>query len=76
MIINRDIKPERQIYHLGGCLIEVLREASEESVELFWVFELMNRRENVTMSAFILTLDWLFMLGVVDHQEGRIVKCF
>lgn len=76
MIIDRDMKPERQIYHLGGRLIEVLKEAREEDVELIWAFERMNRREGVSMSAFILALDWLFMLGIVDHQEGRIVRCF
>jgi hypothetical protein len=76
MIIDRDMKPERQIYHLGGRLIEILREANEEKIEPLWAFELMNRREGISMNAFILTLDWLFILGIVDHQEGRIVKCF
>ena len=76
MIIDRDMKLERQVYHLWVRLIEVLREAREETIEPLWEFELMNRREGISMSAFILTLDWLFMLGVIDHQEGRIVKCF
>ena len=76
MIIDHDMKPERQIYHLGGRLIEVLGEAHEEKIEPIWAFEHMNRREGVSMGAFILTLDWLFMLGVIDHQEGRIIRCF
>ena len=33
MIIGKDIKPERQIYHLGALLLEVLKDA-DRGIEL------------------------------------------
>ena len=76
MIAGKDIKPERQIYHLGALLIEVLQNTPNRAIELFDVFEHMNSHENVSVNAFILTLDWLFLLGAITNDRGRIIKCF
>ena len=76
MIIGKDIKPERQIYHLGALLIEVLRDTPSRNIELFDVFEQMNSHETVSVNTFILTLDWLFLLGAITNDRGRIIKCF
>ena len=76
MIIARDMKPDRQIYHLGGLLIQVLKNEHDNTIEPLRAFELMNRCGSISMNAFILTLDWLYILGIVDHAKGKIVKCF
>jgi len=76
MIIGKNIKPERQIYRLGALLIEVLQDIPNRSIEAFDVFEHMNSRETVSVNAFILTLDWLFLIGAITNDKGRIVKCF
>ncbi len=76
MIIGKDIKPERQIYHLGALLLEVLKYSPDGPINVFDVFEQMNKHKTISMNAFILTLDWLFLLGAVTNDKGRIVKCF
>ena len=76
MIINQDMKPEKQLYHLGARLINILKDLPNRNIELLYVFERMNRHESVSMCVFLLTLDWLFLLGVIAQDEGRIVKCF
>ncbi len=76
MIIGKDIKPERQIYRLGALLLGVLKDTPNRNIELFDVFEHMNSREAVSVNAFILTLDWLFLVGAITNDKGRIVKCF
>lgn len=76
MIISKDMKPERQVYYLGALLLEVLRDAPGRTVELFDMFEQMNSREVVSVNVFILTLDWLFLLGAISNDKGRIAICF
>jgi len=76
MIISKDIKPERQIYRLGALLLEVLQSTPNRNIELFDIFEHMNSHETVSVNAFILTLDWLFLLGAFTNDRGCIVKCF
>ncbi|MDD3926729.1 MAG: hypothetical protein PHT33_08745 [bacterium] len=76
MIIDYDKRPERQLYYLGSRLIEVIKDMPDHYIELLDAFELMNRNESVSMNTFMLTMDWLFLLGVIAYDEGRIIKCF
>lgn len=76
MIISKDIKPERQVYRLGAMMLEILQSFPVRSIEVFDVFERMNSYERVSMNSFILVLDWLFLLGAISNNKGRIVKCF
>lgn len=76
MIVTKDTKPERQIYYLGALLLEVLHNTPNRTVELFDVFADLNKRETVSVNAFMLALDWIFLLGAITNDKGRIVKCF
>lgn len=76
MITSNDIRPEKQIYSLGALLLEVLRKAPSDRIELFEAYEEMKLTTGMSISVFVLTLDWLFLLGAVKAEEGAIVKCF
>lgn len=76
IIIDNDISPEREIYYLGAMIIEILKSIPKNEVELFDAFQLLNERTRISMNLFVLTLDWLYLLGVINNREGQIVKCF
>jgi len=76
MILSKDTKPDRQIYRLGALLLEVLQETPSKTPELLDVYARVNKRESVSLSVFMLTLDWLFLLGAIVDDKGRIQKCF
>ena len=76
MIVGRDTKPERQIYNLGAQLLGVLGDTSGTTVELYPTYENLNARQGVSVNAFLLALDWLFLIGAVSNDDGRIKKCF
>lgn len=76
MIISEDIRPERQIYHLGALLLKVLKDHPSSEVDSYDVFELLNSQQVVSMNAYVLVLDWLFLLGAITNNNKRIVKCF
>jgi hypothetical protein len=76
VITSNDIRPEKQIYSLGALLLEVLRKAPSDRIELFEAYEEMKLTTGMSISVFVLTLDWLFLLGAVKAEEGAIVKCF
>jgi len=77
MIISKDINPERDLYYLGAKVIEILSGESGESVDFFDVYKKLNATERVSINLYSLTLDWLFLLGVIDNSEkGDIQKCF
>ena len=49
----------------------------EKNVDFFDVYQKFSAFEGVSINLFSLTLDWLYLLGVIDNSEkGFIRKCF
>ena len=77
MIISKDINPERDFYYLGAKTIEILSSSDDNPLDFFTVFETLKSSEDISLNLFILTLDWLFIIGAINNsQKGYIVKCF
>lgn len=76
MIIGKDIMPERQIYRTGALLLGVLKDIPGNDVDIFDVFAQVKQLENMSLNAFLLSLDWLFIMGAITNDNGRIIKCF
>lgn len=77
MIISKDINPKRDFYYLGAKVIDILSSSEDDEFDFFCVFEKLKSSENVSVNLFILTLDWLFIIGVINKSDkGQIVKCF
>jgi len=76
MIIDRDTNPSRDIYYLGSELLAALDQHTAKEVDFFVAFDLLNKKVQVSMSLYVLTIDWLFLLGSIRSQDGVIEKCF
>lgn len=77
MIIDNNINPERDLYYLGGVLIDILSKRRNNEFDYLDLYESFNQRKDVTINLYSLTLDWLFVLGVITKSEnGKIKRCF
>lgn len=76
MIIEKDIHPERKIYYIGALIIGILKKAPNDKFDFFDVYQELTQSEKISMKLFALTLDWLFLLGVIRSDKGSIKKCF
>lgn len=76
MIVDQDIKPEKQAYYLGSSILRVLQGQPSESIDLLDLFEQVNQREKVSYHAFSMGMNWLYLIGAVDLSDGRLSKCF
>lgn len=76
MITGKDINPNRKVYYLGGIVIEILKKNSKQNMAYFDIFHMINEKEKISVNLFTLTLDWLFLLNVIDFNKGNIKKCF
>jgi hypothetical protein len=77
MIVNKNINPERDLYYLGGNVIEVLNSYTKNEIDYFDLFLSVNKSNEVTLNLYSLVLDWLFILGVIKKgNKGMIIKCF
>ncbi len=77
MIVSKDINPERDVYYLGAKVIEIMDKQQNNEQDFFDVFQRLNKQENVSVSLFTLTLDWLFLAGAINKTDkGDLQKCF
>lgn len=77
MIINKNTNPERDLYYLGGKVIEALNLFTQNKVDYFELFLSVNKSNKVSLNLYSLVLDWLFILGVIKKgNKGLIIKCF
>jgi len=77
MIINKNINPERDLYYLGGKVIEVLNIFTQIEVDYFELFLSVNKLNKISLNLYSLVLDWLFILGVIKKgNKGLVIKCF
>jgi hypothetical protein len=77
MIVSKDTHPERDFYYLGAKVIEIISKTDESNLNFFEIFEKLNASEKVSVNLFVLTLDWLYLIGAINKLEkGRIAKCF
>lgn len=77
MIVNKNINPERDLYYLGGKIIEVLNAYTKNEIDYFDLFLSVNKSNKVSLNLYSLVLDWLFILGVIKKgNKGLIIKCF
>ena len=75
MINDKNTNPQRDLYYLGGVVIDVLHNTNNEE-SFFDIFEKVREKENISMNLFSLTIDWLYLLDVVKLNKGRLEKCF
>ncbi len=77
MIVSHDIKPERDLYFLGGKVIEIVLSFEEKEIDYFDLYERVNKNLEITISLFTLVLDWLFILGLIKNSKNGLIRiCF
>ena len=77
MIINKNTNPERDLYYLGGKVIEVIDSFTKNEIDYFDLFTELNKSNKLSLNLYSLVLDWLFILGVIKKgNKGLIIKCF
>lgn len=77
MIVNKNINPERDLYYLGGKVIELLDNSDNEKFDYFELYSSLNKNHDISINLFTLALDWLFILKAVKKdKKGLLEKCF
>lgn len=74
MIVSQDNHPQRQLYYLGAKTLGMLRRKGGTS-DFFEAYQELKNAEDISIMLFILTLDWLYLLGVVKAEKGWITQC-
>ena len=71
MLLPDNVHPDQTIYYNASFVISQLQEA--KSVELFNLYDEVQSRKAMSFSTFQLCLDWLFLIDVIESDDGRVV---
>lgn len=77
MIISKDTNPEKDLYYLGAQIIDILISTDTMEFDYVELFHSLRLKMKITSNLYVLSLDWLFLLGAIElSNEGNIRKCF
>lgn len=79
MIVDRDTKPDKNLYFIGSQVLTCIRTSQFGIIPLedLYVKLLEERKRDISFEYFLLALDWLFLIGVIEsNEDGDILKCF
>lgn len=69
---TKSIKLRFSIINCGAIVLSLLEE--NDTVSAIW--ERVNSQETlVNYEKYVLTLDFLFMVGAIEYKKGLIVRC-
>lgn len=74
MILPTDTRPELSLYFLGGIIIQQLEASPNHKITWLDLYEQVKRQQPLSHKLFQLTLNWLYLISVVQvDQEGGVV---
>ena len=72
LILNKN-RPSISLYYLGSEIAKFMRASSVKEFHLTELYNAFNISTPLTFNRFILTLDWLQIIGLIkSNNEGKI----
>ena len=77
MIVDYDTNPKYHIYFIGANIIKAMRQDGEKEFDFLDLYGSVKEHcDYLSVGLFMLGLDWLFMLGSIKAEKGKILRCF
>jgi hypothetical protein len=73
MILSQNSNPNRQLYYLGARLLALI--PANKPLPFFDAYQSLKIQNDVSVSLFTLTADWLYLLGAIKLEHGALIKC-
>lgn len=76
MLILTERNPELSLYFLGSEIIKILSE-QDNGLFLSEIYIKLSQNIPIGLNRIILSLDWLFMIGLIsESKQGKIIYVF
>lgn len=74
MLLPDNIHPEDSIYYNGSFVLQVLQNNKKQNI--MELYGNVKQFRKISFSVFVLCLDWLYLLGVVElNGNGEVQLC-
>ncbi|WP_397376278.1 ABC-three component system middle component 6 [Paenibacillus xylanexedens] len=75
MIINLDREPKYSLYYIGGLILEILSKHISISIDDLYSKVKTKVDKNLYIDFIYYSLDWLFLLSLVEIEEDKVTLC-
>ena len=75
MLILNERSPNTSLYYLGAKLLNFLTNNSIHNIRLCDLYDRFKKIENIEFNRFLLTIDWLFIIGKIKLSDNGALKC-
>lgn len=72
MLLPDNIHPELSIYYNASIILAELEKKTEQ--KFFELYHNVKKSNNMTLSVFVLSLDWLYLIQLAQISEKGVVK--
>lgn len=74
MLLPDNIHPQSSIYYAGAMILDEFQK--KEAYEIDELFDIVKRKHKMSLSTFVLSLDWLYLIETIKVDEkGFARKC-
>lgn len=73
MLIPDHIRPEESIYYNGAKVLGEMQTAV--SLPISELYVRVRSTLDISFANFLLCLDWLYLINIVEVKEGSVVLC-
>ncbi|EAD0431631.1 hypothetical protein AFU33_12520 [Listeria monocytogenes] len=75
MLLPKDINPENSIYYYGSLVLKRLMSIPHREEDIINLYHFV-KTNNISITSFSLTIDWLYLVGAVKiNDEGKVILC-
>ncbi|MFC6648322.1 ABC-three component system middle component 6 [Paenibacillus rhizoplanae] len=74
MLLPNDINPNESVYYNGSIILEQLNKTN--GIGIIELYKMVKSINNMSLSLFILSLDWLYLSDIaVVNEDGEVKLC-
>ncbi len=73
MLLPDNIHPENSIYYNSSFILELLQ--TNSSIDFLNLYNEIKDKSKMTFQAYILCLDWLYLIDVAILKNGKVELC-
>lgn len=72
MLLPDNVNPDDSIYYNGFLILKKIKDVKQSTfIELYFSVE---KERKITMSVFMLSISWLFLIDMIDVDDSGVVK--
>ena len=73
MLVPDNTRPEDTIYFNGAKVLQVILD--EKKLAITDLYVILKKKSDISFATMLLCLDWLYLIDLIEVNNGEVVLC-